>query len=81
MKGMEIHRCRAREEMCEVYEITNMVVGETKKEIKTYPCDSPPEDVTQCPHYKFHAAGSSRKKPGSLPTWAKKDGDSTGVGK
>ena len=69
---------RRKSKMCEVYEITSIVAGETKKEIKTYPCDNQPQDVTKCPNYKFHAAGSSRKKPGALPNWAGKDGGSSG---
>ena len=67
--------------MCDVYEITSIVAGQTKKEIKTYPCDSHPQDVTKCPKYKFHAAGSSRKKPGPLPNWAAKDGGSSEIGR
>lgn len=68
---------RKQIDMCEVYEITNIAAGETKKEIKTYPCNSPPQDVTKCPNYKFHAAGTSRNQAGPLQAWAKKDRDSS----
>lgn len=67
--------------MCEVYEITNIVAGKTTKKTKKYPCNNPPEDITKCPNYKFYAAGSSRKKPGALPSWSKKDRDSSAAGK
>lgn len=59
--------------MCQEFEITNIVNGVTNFERITKECDLKPAtgNIKDCPNYKFHAAGSSRRK-GTLPEWASK---------
>lgn len=60
--------------MCDEYETTDIIEGKTKIGTIEKPCNEKPATggIRACLKYKFHAAGSSRKKK-ELPAWAKSD--------